>query len=509
MKKTLLFLLSIVFLLACLSACMSPKNNFMLEQHRPQFHFTPKTGWMNDPNGMVYFKGEYHLFYQYYPDSTVWGPMHWGHAVSEDRIRWEHLPIALFPDELGYIFSGSIVVDEQNTSGFGVNNEPPLIALYTYHDMVGEKSGRTDFQSQALAYSLDKGRTWTKYAKNPVIPNQGAKDFRDPKVMWFAPSKEWIMTLAVADHIEFFASKDLKNWSKTGEFGKNEGNHGGVWECPDLFPLKTEEGSERWVLIVNIGNGAPNGGSGTQYFVGQFDGRTFKNDNKPDDFLWLDYGRDNYAGVTWANAPDDRRVLLGWMSNWHYAQVVPTKSWRSAMTLPRELSLKTTEKGVRLVQKIVKEVEILRGPKTEIKAQNISNNVAIKSSARCKELVLNFDMSKTNALVFGVIFSNSKGENVTIGYTKGLNQFYVDRTQSGKLAFEKGFTGRHYAPRLSKNEPLKMTIYVDVSSIELIADDGETVITDIFFPTEDFTKITLFGENGVANLTSGQLWRLK
>jgi fructan beta-fructosidase len=507
MKKTLLFLLGI----ALLSACSSSKNGFMAEQHRPQFHFTPKTGWMNDPNGMVYFKGEYHLFYQYYPDSTVWGPMHWGHAVSKDRIRWEHLPIALFPDKLGYIFSGSVVVDEQNTSGFGEGKEQPLVAIYTYHDMVGEKSGRTDFQSQALAYSFDKGRTWAKYPYNPVIPNQGAKDFRDPKVIWFEPSKQWIMTLAVADHVEFYASKNLINWSKMGEFGKNEGSHSGVWECPDLFPLRIEDGQTKWVLIVNIGNGAFNGGSGTQYFIGQFDGRTFKSDNAPHNYLWLDYGRDNYAGVTWANAPDNRRVLLGWMSNWNYAQVVPTQKWRSAMTLPRELALKTTEKGVRLTQKVIKEAEILRGPKTEIQPQNISRNVDLKTkpSAKCHELSLNFDMSKTTAIDFGVILSNSKYENVTIGYQKGTNHFYIDRAYSGKLDFQKGFTGKHSAPRLSTSKMLKMTIYVDVSSVELIADDGETVVTDIFFPTEDFAKITLFGENGVANLTSGQVWKLK
>jgi fructan beta-fructosidase len=271
--------------------------------------------------------------------------------------------------------------------------------------MAGEKSGRTDFQSQAIAFSLDKGRTWTKYANNPVIKNQGAKDFRDPKVMWFEPSKQWIMTLAVADHVEFYVSKDLKNWSKAGEFGKNEGSHGGVWECPDLFPLTTEDGSEKWILIVNIGNGAYNGGSGAQYFVGQFDGQNFKNDNKSDNYLWLDYGRDNYAGVTWANAPDNRRVLLGWMSNWNYAQVVPTKSWRSAMTLPRELALKTTEKGVRLVQKVIKEAEILRGPKTEITPQNISKNIdfKLKPSAKGHELSLNFDISTTTALDFGVV----------------------------------------------------------------------------------------------------------
>ena len=491
------------------SGCATQKNGTLSEPHRPQFHFTPKTGWMNDPNGMVYFEGEYHLFYQYYPDSTVWGPMHWGHAVSKDMVRWQDLPIALYPDKLGYVFSGSAVVDAQNTSGFGEGKEQPLVAIYTYHDMAGEKSGRTDYQSQAIAYSFDKGRTWTKYPYNPVLKNQGAKDFRDPKVAWFEPSKQWIMTLAVADHVEFYASKNLINWSKMGEFGKNDGNHGGVWECPDLFPLATEDGTEKWILIVNIGNGAPNGGSGTQYFVGQFDGETFKNDNKPDDFLFLDYGRDNYAGVTWSNAPDNRRILIGWMSNWNYAQVVPTKKWRSAMTLPRELALKTTGKGVRLVQKVVKEAAILRGPSQTIAAQNISKNTPLKSKGKCHELALTFDLSKTTSIDLGVVLSNSKGENIRIGYEKTTNSFFIDRTNSGKMDFEKGFTGRHSAPRFTKNKLLKMTLYMDVSSVELVADDGETVMTDIFFPTEDFNQIALFSNNGSANLTGGQLWKLR
>jgi fructan beta-fructosidase len=496
-------------LFVAISACVSQKNGTLTEPHRPQFHFTPKSGWMNDPNGMVYFKGEYHLFYQFYPDSTVWGPMHWGHAVSKDMVHWQDLPIALYPDKLGYIFSGSAVVDAQNTSGFGQNGDPPLVAIYTYHDMAGEKSGKTDYQTQGIAYSRDKGRTWTKHAGNPVIPNQGSKDFRDPKVAWFEASKQWIMTLAVADHVEFYASKDLKSWSKTGEFGKIDGNHGGVWECPDLFPLATEDGTEKSILIVNIGNGAPNGGSGTQYFVGQFDGKTFKNDNKSDDYLWLDYGRDNYAGVTWSNAPDNRRILLGWMSNWQYAQVVPTKKWRSAMTLPRELALKMTEKGVRLVQKVVKEAAILRGPSQTIAAQNISTNTPLKSKGKCHELALAFDLSKTTSMDLGVVLSNSKGENIKIGYEKTTNSFFIDRTNSGKMDFGKGFTGRHSAPRFTKNKLLKMTLYIDVSSVELVADDGETVMTDIFFPTEDFNQIALFANNGSANLTGGQLWKLR
>jgi fructan beta-fructosidase len=505
MKKVIFFLFAILLV----SACSSPKDKLTVEQHRPQFHFTPQKGWMNDPNGMVYFKGEYHLFYQHYPDSTVWGPMHWGHAVSKDMLHWEHLPIALFPDKLGYIFSGSAVVDENNTSGFGKGDEKPLIAMFTYHDMAGEKAKRTDFQTQGIAYSVDKGRTWTKYANNPVIKSPNVKDFRDPKVLWHEATKEWIVTLAVADHVEFYASKDLKEWAKRSEFGKTEGSHGGVWECPDMFPLKVDGTTEKWVLIVNIGNGSPNGGSGTQYFVGQFDGKTFKNDNKPNDILWLDYGRDNYAGVTWSNTPDNRRILIGWMSNWQYAQVVPTKTWRSATTLPRELTLKTTGKGVRLVQKPVKETEILRGTQQIIGQQIITNNYALKPNSVSNELSLVFDLSKTTAQDLGVVLSNSKGEKVLIGYEKSTNRFYIDRTEGGKGEFEKSFAGRHYASRTTTNNLLTMNVHIDVASVELFADEGETVMTDIFFPNEDFNQTAIFCKNGATYLSEGKIWALK
>jgi fructan beta-fructosidase len=469
LRNTLLVLTFICLVVACNSPTKTKISSASMsstpETHRPQFHFTPQKGWMNDPNGMVYYKGEYHLFYQHYPDSIVWGPMHWGHAVSKDMLHWEHLPIALFPDKLGYIFSGSAVVDENNTSGFGKGDEKPLIAMFTYHDMAGEKAKRTDFQTQGIAYSVDKGRTWTKYANNPVIKSPNVKDFRDPKVLWHEATKEWIVTLAVADHVEFYASKDLKEWTKRSEFGKTEGSHGGVWECPDLFPLKVDGATEKWVLIVNIGNGSPNGGSGTQYFVGQFDGKTFKNDNKPNDILWLDYGRDNYAGVTWSNTPDNRRILIGWMSNWQYAQVVPTKTWRSATTLPRELTLKMTEKGVRLVQKPVKETEILRGTQQIIGQQIITNNYALKPNSVSNELSLVFDLSKTTAQDLGVVLSNSKGEKVLIGYEKSTNRFYIDRTEGGKGGFEKSFAGRHYASRTTTNNLLTMNVHIDVASV--------------------------------------------
>jgi fructan beta-fructosidase len=501
---------NILLLIVCCSlwaACSRPKNDIHQEAHRPKFHFTPPQMWMNDPNGMVYYQGEYHLFYQHYPDSTVWGPMHWGHAVSKDLTHWEHLPIALYPDSIGLIFSGSVVVDENNTTGFQKGEEKPLVAIFTYHNMAGEKAGKIDFQTQGMAYSLDKGRTWTKYANNPIIKNPNIKDFRDPKVMWHAASKQWVMTLAVADHVAFYTSKDLKTWAKTGEFGKTEGAHGGVWECPDLFPIKVEgSNNEKWVLIQSLGNGAPNGGSGTQYFIGQFDGKTFKNDNAPETILWLDYGRDNYAGVTWSNAPDGRRLFLGWMSNWQYATKVPTVTWRSAMTLPRELQLKNTEKGVRLFQMPVKEQQKLRGNTVQIPSQNIAKSLDLEAKANGAELDLTFDLTQTTAQAVNVVLSNKKGEKVTIGYEKSSNRFYIDRTKSGKIDFESGFAGRHYAPRNSSDKLLKMKIYVDVASVELFADDGATAMTDVFFPNEDFSQITLQTEQGTAFLKAGEIF---
>ena len=311
-------LLGVFFALLLLACATQKQGNVIKEQHRPNFHFTPPSKWMNDPNGMVYYEGEYHLFYQYYPDGIVWGPMHWGHAVSKDMLSWEHLPIAIYPDSLGLIFSGSAVVDWKNTSGFGQNGKPALVAIFTQHDMAGEKAGRNDFQYQSIAYSNDKGRTWTKYKGNPVIPNTNKiKDFRDPKMFWDEAHNQWTMVFAAQNHIKIWASKDLKNWTHQSDFGKEYGTHAGVWECPDLFPIQVENTNEqKWLLLQSLNPGSPNGGSGTQYFVGDFDGKTFtlatdfaKNVSNSQ-AVWLDWGRDNYAGVTWSDIPkeDGRRL---------------------------------------------------------------------------------------------------------------------------------------------------------------------------------------------------------
>ena len=480
------------------------------EPHRPQYHFTPPAKWMNDPNGMVYYDGEYHLFYQHYPDGTTWGPMHWGHAVSTDLVRWQHLPIALSPDANGLIFSGSAVVDWKNTSGFGVGGKPPLVAMFTYHDMAMEKAGKSDrFQTQGLAYSNDRGRTWTTYAGNPAIPNPGLRDFRDPKVIWHEASQMWVMVLAAGDRVRMFTSPNLRTWSRVSEFGSDVAAHGGVWECPDLFPIRIEGTTEtRWVLLVSINPGGPNGGSATQYFVGNFDGTTFTLDPEfaksvgaagpePGRGVWLDHGRDNYAGVTWSDVPasDGRRLFIGWMSNWDYAQVVPTEAWRSALTVPRALSLHRTPAGPRLFSTPVQELRFLRGETVTLTAQRVSRALPLRvptgGSAAVSEV--DFEFLATDAIPSNLALelSNAAGETYRVGYDAASKRFFSDRTALRKTFSDKFATAAHYAPRVSTDSVVRMHIYIDNASIELFADGGATALTDIVFPRDDFSTMRL------------------
>ena len=498
MQKIYALKIQLLFVIACFvnfSKLIAQKPDSL--PHRPQFHFSPKENWMNDPNGLVYYKGEYHLFFQYYPNATVWGPMHWGHAVSKDLIHWEQLPIALYPDSLGLIFSGSIVIDSLNTSGLKSGEEAPMIAIFTYHDLVKEKNDSLNCQFQGMAYSNDKGRTWKKYATNPILKNGLFKDFRDPNVFWYAPKSKWMMTLAVGDHVEFYTSKDLKGWTKTGEFGKNEGSHGGVWECPSLIKIKIEgTKKEKWVLIQSIGRGGPiDGGSATQYFIGTFDGLTFKNENTNEKILWLDHGSDNYAAVVFCNAPDNKQILLGWMSNWLYATKVPTEKWRSAMTLPRELKLKNTENGLRLFQEPVKAFKELRKKQVFMQDGSINKKDTIKviRNSKLNEIYLEITPNKSKSESFSIVASNNVGEQLEIGYNAESRSYYIDRTKSGNVNFEKSFSSVALAPRTSTNSEIKLHIFLDVASVEVFCDDGETVMTDIFFPTEDFSKIDLVG----------------
>lgn len=523
MKPIFFILLSLSFLLSCQSNSSQLSQeaeqmtsakvaDYYTESHRPQFHFSPEKMWMNDPNGMVYYDGEYHLFYQYYPDDAVWGPMHWGHAVSTDMIHWEHLPIALFPDEHGYIFSGSTVVDKNNTAGFKDGEHDPLVAIFTYHDTTGERAGRDDFQTQGIAYSNDRGRTWTKYEGNPVIPNPGIRDFRDPKVSWHEASQQWVMIFARGDRVQIYNSPNLKEWTLASEFGEDQGTHGGVWECPDLFelPIEGEEGASKWVMLLSLNPGGPNGGSATMYFVGEFDGQTFTNDNPGETVLWLDHGRDNYAGVTWSDIPkeDGRRLFIGWMSNWDYATKVPTSPWRSAMTIPRELSLTRTDDGIRVRKQPVEEMQQLRGASKKLNPTFVTGKKRLSISPRLCELQLNWEIGSTSALDFGIELSNDQGQSVRIGINRETAQLYIDRTNSGDMSFSEKFSSRNLAPWPAASQMASLHLFIDDASVEVFGQDGMVVMTDIFFPDSPFTKASLYAsEEGVA-FASGEAWEL-
>ncbi|CAF3399643.1 unnamed protein product [Rotaria sp. Silwood2] len=470
----------------------------MNEPHRPKIHFSPKAHWMNDPNGMVYNNGTYHLFFQYNPFSSIWGPMHWGHATSSDMIHWKEQPIAIYPDSLGTIFSGSAVVDKNNTAGFAKNGKMPLVAIYTQHNEAGEKAGNNDFQNQSIAYSNDDGKTWIKYSGNPVIKNPGIKDFRDPKVMWYEAQKKWLMTLATKDRITFYSSKDLKNWIKESEFGETIGAHDGVWECPDLFSMD-DNGKKVWVLIVNLNPGGPNKGSATQYFVGNFDGSTFIPFNTT--IKWIDYGPDEYAGITWSNT-GNRKIFLGWMSNWIYANVVHTEKWRNATTIPRELKLKHVGEEIFVTSQPV--VELRKIQQRSIVISNFAINKSIDLSGRVGKInspcrmTINLKEIKN----FTLTLSNDKNEAIVIGYDSKNKQYFIDRTRSGKTDFEKDFAGRHTAPRISLDKTMQLSLILDLSSVELFADDGLTVMTEIFFPAKPYNRVQL---QSTENITVKQL----
>ena len=462
-----------------ISILMGQSQPGKLEPYRPAIHFTPKEHWMNDPNGLVYYGGNYHLFYQYYPGGTVWGPMHWGHAVSKDLLHWEHLPIALYPDSLGYIFSGSVVVDYLNTAGLQEGKEKTLIAIYTYHDPKGEKAGTSTFQTQGMAYSNDGGFTWKKYANNPVLNNPGKKDFRDPKVSWYANEKKWIMTLAVGNHVEFYSSRNLKAWTYLSSFGEKEGAHGGVWECPDLIKMQNANtGKEQWVLVVSIGNGGPNGGSATQYFTGTFNGKTFLNEEKPEMVKWVDQGTDNYAGVTYFDAPGKHPIFIGWMSNWQYAQQVPTDLWRSAMTIPRILQIKTMDGHSRLLSKPVP--TLLTHPLPKINA-SIGATIPLNDSAYEVEIAVTIPAKPEKDTLLLANFTNSAGDNLSLQYVISEASIIIDRTHSGIINFHPAFARKIVGKRIQKTREFTIQLIMDRSSLELFTDDGSLVMSILFF----------------------------
>ncbi|OKP90996.1 glycoside hydrolase [Paenibacillus helianthi] len=480
------------------------------ERFRPGFHFSPPSNWANDPNGLVYYEGSYHLFYQYHPYSNKWGPMHWGHAISEDLVHWQHEPIALFPDEHGAIFSGCCVVDWNNSSGL-FEDSHGLIAIFTHAD-TSPVTGQPR-QRQSLAYSSDKGQTWQKYAGNPVLAEENIVDFRDPKVFWHPQSKRWVMVLVAGDRAKFYGSENLREWSLTGEFGKEEGSHDGVWECPDLFELPIDDtGLSKWVLLISIGDhpSCPEG-SRTQYFIGEFDGNTFINDNPADHILWLDYGRDNYAGVTWSDIPeqDGRRVIIGWMSNWKYANETPTGSWRGAMTLPRVLSLTKQSGNVSLSQMPVREIEQLRKESMGWKGITVTSASSFIQKMNEDLLEIEADIDISSGAEVHIRLKSSGRSEIVIGYDPVQQWLFIDRSNSGVTDFHPSFANKHGARRVSKNGKIKLQIWLDRNAVEVYADHGLVTLTDQIFPDAPIEKVEVSTQSRQVVLDSLQIHILK
>ncbi|WP_407270063.1 GH32 C-terminal domain-containing protein [Radiobacillus sp. PE A8.2] len=462
------------------------------EKYRPSFHFSPHTQWMNDPNGLVYHDGEYHLFYQYHPDSTIWGPMHWGHAISKDLYQWEDLPIALYPDELGYIFSGSIVVDEENTSNLQNGDGAVMIAVFTHHS--------DNKETQSIAYSNDKGRTWNKYKGNPVIDNPGLSDFRDPKVFWHASSRQWIMSLACGDHIQFYGSPNLLNWTFLSQFGKEFGAHGGVWECPDLISLFVEGEQEvKWVLIVSVNPGGPNGGSAVQYFTGHFDGEVFHCEDDKDSVKWADYGRDFYAAVTWSNS--EEKWWIGWMNNWLYANEVPTYPFRGQMTLPRKLSLIKQNNTHYLLQ------TPLSIPRSDVYFEvdhiELTDESPYHFSLTDCTLLLKTKIKNCKAGALTFTLANRSKDFIKI--TAQQNNIIVDRENNSERDFSVDFLSKGQM-KISKLD--KLSLIIDRNSVELFINDGESVMTELFFLNDEELTLTVSANDYPIKLTEFQVRRV-
>ncbi len=444
------------------------------ELYRPQIHYTPARNWVNDPNGMVYIDGTWHLFYQYNPYGNGWGNMSWGHATSTDLIHWTEQATALVPDQLGDIFSGSAVCDKDNTAGFGAG---AMVALYT-------SSGTR--QQQSIAYSTDGGKTFTKYAGNPVIANTTRGDFRDPKVFWHAETKRWVMCLALGWEygIQFWTSTDLRSWREAGTFTTDVTRcKRGQWECPDLLRFKYN-GQDKWVLIVSVNPGGPVTGSGTMYFIGDFDGEKFTADADLDYPLWLDYGMDNYAGVTWSNAPDGRIILLGWMNNWLYAGDVPCDPWRSTFTLPRELSLIDFQGKPLLASHPVAELDKLGN-----QWNTLDNSGGSINAQSAYHLQLTLDATKANTITL----SNEKGEAYELTYSPSAGSLIARRnSKTGAATFNGSFSIPSVSAALcNTGDQVSLDIYVDQSSVEVFTANGSMAITNLVFPSSIYSRVTL------------------
>lgn len=497
----------------CTGACSSDteKNNKSIiadtaQTYRPLYHFTTDSNWINDPNGLVYFNGKYHLFAQYNPFGNVWGHMSWAHAVSNDLFTWNEWPLALpeiknADSTSTMIFSGSAVVDSFNTSGFGKDGQIPLVAIYTsQHDKNGIGIG----QNQSLSYSLDEGKIWQQYANNPVLDIK-LKDFRDPKVFWFASKKKWLMIVSkpLEYKVQFYESKNLKDWNLLSEFG-NMGNIDKVWECPDFIELPVDGTNEKkWVLTVSTGH-PQKGYLAMQYFTGNFDDEKFTVDANPYP-LYVDFGRDYYAGVTYNNIPfpDGRVIMIGWANCWNYANDIPTKGFRGMYAVPRTLALKRLPQGLRLMQEPVAEIKKFEEELFKSKSTRLNNSTKQLEEASGAALDISFSLQANAGSTAGINILKSSDEETTISYSADTKTITLDRSHSGNTSFNNSFAGADSVKILSASNTVQIRILIDKSIVELFVNDGVYTITDLVFPKYAASNaVELFSKNGTALFTN-------
>ena len=492
--RQLLFFLTLFF-----SQAVNAQSFFYKEQYRPQFHFTPPIHWMNDPNGLVYYKGGYHLFYQFNPFGNRWGHMSWGHAISKDLVHWQHLPVAIPEEKDTMIFSGSCVVDYNNTSGFAKQTgEVPLVAVYT-----GHIEGKN--QSQHIAYSLDDGMTWTKYNANPVL-DLGKKDFRDPKVFWYEPGKKWVMAAVwpIERQVHFYTSKNLKQWEEMSSFGP-AGDTSGIWECPDLFqvPVRGEPGKTKWVLMLSP---APY----MQYFIGEFDGHSFTNETPGNKIFRPDYGPDYYAAIVYNNlAATQKAISIGWVNNWNYAQDIPTTPWKSAMSLPRELSAKKINGEWMLLQQPVKKIEELRGKQSSWTNITVTDSKELPVKGQVMETEIVFSPSAKS--ISGIRLAKGNNKYAEIGYDAVRKILYTDRSKAGDTSFHTSFAkqSRYETPLEPVNGKITLRIFFDKSIIEVFVNDGMAVMTSQLFPDEKNNGVELFSNRIPVRFEKISYWPLR
>ena len=495
---------SIESFLACLcvlttSLAAAPTADYQ-QPYRPQVHFSPRRNWTNDPNGLVYFHGEYHLFYQFNPLGDQWGHMSWGHAVSTDLLHWQELPVAIPEKDGEMVFTGSIVVDHENTGGFCASGKECLVAIYTGHRSSAEETRQT----QNVAYSADEGRTWTRYAGNPVLDLHMA-DFRDPSVSWDEKEGHWRMavSLPMEHKIRFYASPNLKEWTRLSDFGP-AGDVDGAWECPDLLRIPAENGDGAiWALKVGLNPGAPQGGSGEQYFLGDFDGKRFVAFSRAGSHGWTNYGKDDYCAISFNGLPRDAKpVLIGWMNNWQYADKLPTSPWRGQMSLPRRLSFVSDQAGL-----AIKQEPVIIPLRTEHEAIRPTEGGKVRSSFQKAPFELDLQFSRTSEMIFGLRLYTDKQHWTEIGFDRSKEEFYIDRTKSG-AAITADFPAKTTAP-LVVSRPYDLKLVVDRSSIEAYAQNGTIAITNLIFPASDTSRVELFSASGKPMVVKGDLWKLR